>query len=438
VRETFAPAIRRSGLVILASLSALVVSGFAPDQSLSVRDFGAIGDGKSHPACKTLGLSSLTELRAVQKGRYSVATGCDDEMDWLAAAAAAAAGYDLVYPRGIFLNNHAINLPEAPDTPGGKEPSRSISIFGASHETTILRWPHDLGPGQWAIACEGRTRPGAHCAGIVRNVTLMGPGDHVAVGTPPAQMDGFAWGARRQVNDLYIAGFNKCFSIVGDQTSIDQLQTNRCAFGIYFEKPNPILFGDLVFTKTIINNSAIAGIAVAPEASVNEVTWIGLVVAGAPWGILKETNGKNFQAQVTHGATFISTQWEHIGNGLIGDDAGGDDRKAIDYNTRWLQTEYTHDERFRLPGSSYDGVINLLQSYQTVYDGLREPSQWEPGRLGIFNIRHATQTKVIGDLPTLQHLAAAKHLPVSAYGSDSLTFEIPGQPSAPIAAASRE
>ena len=103
-------------------------------------------------------------------------------------------------------------------------------------------------------------------------------------------------------------------------------------------------------------------------------------------GILKHT-GEKFDPQVTHGATFISTQWEHIGNGLIGDDAAGSERRAVDYNTRWIQTEFTWDPAYAMPGTKPEAILNLRQCYQVVYDGIREPGQWQPGSIGIFNIR---------------------------------------------------
>ena len=103
------------------------------------------------------------------------------------------------------------------------------------------------------------------------------------MGKPVAGMDGFAWGARRAVLDIGITGFNKCFSVVGDQSHIAELRTRSCSYGVYFEKPNPYLWGDLVFTKPILDSNTIAGIGVAPEASINEITWIGLIVGGAPW-----------------------------------------------------------------------------------------------------------------------------------------------------------
>ena len=405
------------------------------DDVPSVREYGAIGDGHSHPACRTLHLSSLEALRAWHGGRYASATSCDNEMDWLAAAAAIAAGHDLFYPEGTYLNDQTIVLPAAPQSNLDRDataPSRSISLIGVSHERSVLVWPHDLGNGHAAIECADRATSGLGCAGRTDHLSLVGPGRWQGVGKPVAAMDGFAWGARREVNDLMIGRFNKCFSVIGDQTEINQLVIRTCSYGIYFENPNPVLWGDMVFLKPIIEQSSIAGIAVAPGAAINEVTWIGLIVAATPWGILKEVAGENFSPQVTHGSTFVSSQFEHIGNGLIGDNASGDARHAVDYNTKWLQTEFTWDRAYTLPGTEPDGIFNLLQSSFVVIDGLREPGFWQPGRFGIFNIRFPSHSTVAGDVPTLMRNAAAKGLKLSRYISTSWIAVIPGMAPQPV------
>jgi hypothetical protein len=419
-----------SAVILVASLSQSVAADIP-----NVRDYGAIGDGNSHPACQTLHLPSLSALQDWHAGRYRFANSCDNEMDWLAAKAAMAEGHNVFYPEGMFVNDQTIVLPAAlqgDSTRKPTQPSSSISLAGVSHERSALVWTRDLGAGKAAVECADRLTTGTGCAGRIEHLSLIGPGRWQGVGKPVAMMDGLAWGARREVNDVFIARFNKCFSLVGDQTAISQLLLHECSYGIYFENPNPYLHGDMVFLKPIIDHASIAGIGVASNANINEITWIGLLVAATPWGILKEMKGERFSAEVTHGSTFISTQFEHIGNGLIGDDAPGPERQATDYNTKWLQTEFVWDRAYTLPGTEPDGIFNLRQSYLMVIDGIREPGQWKPGRYGIFNIRFPTQSKVMGDLPTLLRNAASANRPFSRYDSDTWLGETPGMPPQPV------
>lgn len=57
-------------------------------RSVNVEDFGAIGDGDSHPASDHLGVSTLAELQAYGGGIYSFADSIDNEMDYLSIQSA--------------------------------------------------------------------------------------------------------------------------------------------------------------------------------------------------------------------------------------------------------------------------------------------------------------------------------------------------------------
>jgi hypothetical protein len=147
-----------------------------------------------------------------------------------------------------------------------------------------------------------------------------------------------------------------------------------------------------------------------------------------PWGILKELGGSTIPAEIVHGSTFISSQFENLGNGLIGDDNPGDTRLGIDYNTRWIQTEFQWNSVYAWTSMQSAAIFNLYQSYLSVIDGIREPRLWTPGQFAIFNIRYPTRSKIMGDLTTLLQNASRKGLPFSRYSSDSWLAEITGLP----------
>lgn len=414
----------------LACFAAVVPAADIPPPKFNVKDYGAVGDGNPHPACTYLQLPNLAALRAYKGGIYKFATACSNEMDWLAATAAITAGKDVVYPEGTFLNDQTISLPAS-----GEGPSpASISLIGVSSTRSVLSWPTDLGTGHAAVSCNNRSSN--ICGGTIQHLSLRGPAASGAwlnnLGKQVANMDGFHWGARRQVDDMFIENFNKCFSIVGDQTDIIALSTANCTYGIYLEAPNPTNFGDLVFIKPILAESSKAAIGVSPTAHLDEYTFISLCACVAPWGILKELGGSTSPAEIVHGSTFISSQFENLGNGLIGDDNPGDTRLGIDYNTRWIQTEFQWNSVYAWTSMQSAAIFNLYQSYLSVIDGIREPRLWTPGQFAIFNIRYPTQSKIMGDLTTLLQNASRKGLPFSRYSSDSWLAEITGLPPRPV------
>lgn len=82
-----------SGTVLLAPRAGLnkwtpsgtVRSDTGPDRLVEAvpEDYGAVGDGGSHPAGDHLGVATLAQLREWNGGIYSFAESLDDEMDWL-------------------------------------------------------------------------------------------------------------------------------------------------------------------------------------------------------------------------------------------------------------------------------------------------------------------------------------------------------------------
>lgn len=75
-------------------------------------DLGAIGDGQSHRAGETLGVTTLDELRAYRDGLYPFAESVNDEMDWLAIQAALYRGGKVLgRPAARYILNKTLNHP---------------------------------------------------------------------------------------------------------------------------------------------------------------------------------------------------------------------------------------------------------------------------------------------------------------------------------------
>lgn len=71
---------------VLRGIGGTVMTAFTPE------DWGAVGDGTSHPARDFLGIDTLADLQAYNGGIYSFADSIGNEMDWLAWQAALYAG----------------------------------------------------------------------------------------------------------------------------------------------------------------------------------------------------------------------------------------------------------------------------------------------------------------------------------------------------------
>lgn len=74
-------------------------------------DYGAIGDGASHPARNVLNVTTLAELQAYDGGVFWFADSLDNEMDWLAIQAAAYIGGLVLWrPKAVYVLNKNLEV----------------------------------------------------------------------------------------------------------------------------------------------------------------------------------------------------------------------------------------------------------------------------------------------------------------------------------------
>jgi hypothetical protein len=94
--------------------------------------FGAIGDGDSHPAGTHLGVSTLSALRAYDGGKYAFADSLTNEMDYLGIQAAFYAGGVVVgRPGATYKVDHNLVVPNGwaqPDFRGSKLDFQDFSL----------------------------------------------------------------------------------------------------------------------------------------------------------------------------------------------------------------------------------------------------------------------------------------------------------------------
>ncbi|HXP07566.1 MAG TPA: hypothetical protein VN828_03680, partial [Acidobacteriaceae bacterium] len=146
--------------------SANTVTSSVPSDSLSTGDYpvnkyGAIGNGSSHQACTTLGLSTLAQLQAYSGGIYSFATNCTNQMDWLAAQYAVNlantnGGGKVRFNVGTYIFDQTLVMPLNQNAGTGS--GKSVSIIGqGTGETFIEPASADLGSGTGLISCGSPT-----------------------------------------------------------------------------------------------------------------------------------------------------------------------------------------------------------------------------------------------------------------------------------------
>jgi hypothetical protein len=368
--------------------------------AVNITTYGAIGDGASHPACTVLGLSTLAQLQAYKSGLFSFATSCNDQIAWLSAQAIANANANIYVPSGTFnMDSNAAT--------SGLLTLTSSSITGASSASSNLSWPYDLGSGNEAVLCGTTVGNGRFCSGNISHVSLDGPaaGGYYAthLGSAVAGMDGFFWGAREQVADVAISGFNKCLDIVGDQTLIENVTTTNCTYGLYFDKPSATNFGSMIFIKDIWQESSIAAVGVdsTDGATIGNDSFLQNCLCVAPFGILANVGSSNSTRVVTSESIFINDQFENLGNAAYATDNTSNDYIAVDYNSRWIGIEFIWNTTYRASAYNHDGIFDLYEMNLSTLDDPQQPAQWTAGAVAVFNIQVLANGNVTGDINSL-------------------------------------
>ena len=102
-----APATTYRGTV--GDIVSLVQTQNVSDVYITPEQFGAIGDGESHPAFEVLGVDTLEELQEWNNGMYAFADSIGNEMDWLGLQAALRAGGEVRgTPGAVYVANKTI------------------------------------------------------------------------------------------------------------------------------------------------------------------------------------------------------------------------------------------------------------------------------------------------------------------------------------------
>lgn len=412
----------------------------------NIKSFGALADSASHP------LSSVFPSLAAAQIVFPKALDLNEEINLNAVRrcidlATTAGGGRVRVPAGSaryrMVNSNAasqitLQFPQCSLTGGS---GTQVDLVGDGSAASELWWPNDWGTkgSNFALSCGDPNSsfavPGtgrytsSTWYGWVRNIGLIGPNLNITKGTVNANLSGFAWGARRFMEEVHIQGFYANMDIVGDWTSFKDCIFENGFYNVYFPHVSSFLYGDLIFTKCSLGNAARAGICIGTRGYMGAI-WSGCYIGTAPYMLLNEagTQGTTPDSS-THVASVVWTKclFENIGNGLIYDDnantnAGGTgtrnfrlermcfDECYVSYNSGQKDTTQSRDANWAIVCTSLKAVC------------VRNFMGFVPGDLGIFQIDALLGWEHYADLTAIfSALQGGKQFADAAVGVNGIT-----------------
>lgn len=306
----------------LLGAAAFLLAGAAPPAAkrgrnavaLSIKDLGAIGDGRSHPLAERF--RSLRDARRV----YPHATALDQESDWAATQGAivelsrSGFGGTVLVPPGRYRLNAELVLP---NLDRWDESFNEVEIRGAGMRSSVLSWPGDLGPGRFALKA-GSRNGGADDDGYQRtriaDLMLLGPRPGNRPGDEPPGMSGVAATSRFVIDRVGIYGFRAGVDVWRDHSSLLSCQIAKNHYGVYWSKGTES-FGDHLLLDVDLAGNTMASIAVAPENGIDHSSFIGCHFGFSPYGMLAE-DGAPSRSFLSNNK-LVDCAFEACGNGWI-------------------------------------------------------------------------------------------------------------------------
>ena len=407
--------------------------------------FGAIADGATHPLSTVAPGRSLSAWQAI----YPHAVALSDEVDWCAIqgavnAAKAAGGGVVRSGPARYVVNRPVMFPECAQgiSKDGGRPSASVSFAGSGMEATIVTALTDFGG--YIFDCENRFTTQWGSSGVWSDFGIVGPGGNPGIGEKNCDTKGLGWSSRRAIRNVGVQDCLFGLSITGDQAHIDNFVASGCFYGIYFDVPNPALFGDILFSKPIISNCWKAAIGVHPNASLPKGQWNTPIFGASPFGIYKEfgtarsaqaVGSSSSVAFVARSTQFYAAQFENIGNAAI---SGGDGVSSTQGDSR-PDTQNMHfngcqwgqwNDAFKISGWARRALLDMHQCHQGfVLDGLNEPNLTVPGDDAVFRIDYPGAFHIRGDVAAVlgNAKAAGKRVFMTNGRADAITIDQTGE-----------
>ena len=300
---------------VLLTGAARAVPGRELDSAaLSIKDRGAIGDGRSHPLAER-----YRTLRDAQRV-HPHATALDQECDWAAMQGAilelsrSGFGGTVLVPPGRYRLNAALVLPNLDQ---GDDSFNEVEIRGAGMRSSVLSWPDDLGPGRFALRAGSRDGgPGrdGYQRTRIADLMLVGPRPGNRPGDEPPGMSGVAVTSRFVLDLVGIYGFRAGVDVWRDHSSLLSCQIAKNHYGMLWSG-GADSFGDHLLLDVDLAGNTLASIAVAPENGIDHSSLISCHFGFSPYALLA-LSGKPTRSFLSNNK-FVDCAFEACGNGWI-------------------------------------------------------------------------------------------------------------------------
>lgn len=328
--------------------------------ALSIRDRGAIGDGRSHPLSERY--KSLEAARRVHPHVRSL----DQECDWAALQGAvldlsrSGHGGTVMVPPGHYRLDGEIVLP---NLDRHDEAFNEVEIVGAGMRASLLSWPEDLGPGRFGIRAGSRMAArddDGYQRSRIAHLSLQGPKPGNRPGDPPPGMGGVALTSRFVLERVGVFGFHAGVDVWRDHSSLISCQLTKNHIGAYWSAGTES-FGDHLFLDTDLAGNTLASIAVAPENGIDHSSFISCHFGFSPYGILAE-DGPPKRTFLSNNK-FLDCAFEACGNGWIHGPA------AEMYGNSLIGCSGSLLPRYRLPKQPTPGLIVVRSLERNQFTG---------------------------------------------------------------------
>lgn len=283
--------------------------------ALSIRDRGAIGDGRSHP------LSERYKTLEAARRVHPHARSLDQECDWAALQGAVlelsrtGQGGTVLVPPGQYRLDGEIVLPNLDRY---DDAFNEVEIVGAGMRASLLSWPEDLGPGRFAIRAGSRQAARDDNKGYQRSriahLSLRGPKPGNRPGDTPPGMGGVALTSRFLLERVGVYGFRAGVDVWRDHSSLISCQLTKNHIGAYWSAGTDS-FGDHLFLDTDLAGNTLASIAVAPENGIDHASFLSCHFGFSPYAILAEDGAP--KRTFLSNNKFLDCAFEACGNGWI-------------------------------------------------------------------------------------------------------------------------
>lgn len=335
---------------------------------VNVKEYGAVGDGASRP------LSGYFASLAAAQVVYPAATALTQEIDWAAwqkALNALTAGGTCFGPRGTYLINSTLNVPNG------------VLVIGEGIKGTNLAWTTDLGLGAYAITTNNA---GQALAPHFENIALLGP-RNTFVPTPGVRscnMDGMKATQWVHMTECFVSGFGSNVVITGDHQKFKNVRSTRGFFNILFGDNSAIgTTGDQEFGGCTFDFSAWSAVGVYGNNGIVDGTWTSTHVGFSPYSFYKfdvfDSSGMPSTAAAAGGGAVASTlpllsntvmrkvSFEAQGNACILDDSTGSVAGSTSLSSCLFDNcVHTWTSAYKIAARARDFAISVRVSYGTV------------------------------------------------------------------------